>query len=122
MPWLAALVCCSPFDIALHDAYGQLLGVPVYDTYNAEYMNVDLSYFLKPAPDTKVSFAGKYPADFFVCRSRQRMPAWHLVGGKDLIDDFGADRRGAEGRLSGPPARLDRAGRAEVPQGQAARQ
>src|SRR5213593_3559920 len=24
MPWLAALVCCSPFDLALHDAYGQL--------------------------------------------------------------------------------------------------
>ena len=22
MPWLAALVCCSAFDIALHDAYG----------------------------------------------------------------------------------------------------
>ena len=26
MPWLAALVCCSAFEIALHDAYGQLLG------------------------------------------------------------------------------------------------
>ena len=25
MPWLAALVCCSMFDLALHDAYGQLL-------------------------------------------------------------------------------------------------
>jgi L-alanine-DL-glutamate epimerase-like enolase superfamily enzyme len=86
MPWLAALVCCSPFDIALHDAYGQLLGVPVYETYNAKYMNVDLSYFLKPAPDTKVSFAGKYPADFFRLPRPQRMPAWHLVGGKDLVD------------------------------------
>lgn len=85
MPYLAALVCCSPFDIALHDAYGQLLGVPVYDTYNAEHMNVDLSYFLKPAPDTKVSFAGKYPADFFKRPAPQRMPAWHLVGGKDLL-------------------------------------
>ena len=35
MPYLAALVCCSPFDIALHDAYGRLHGVPTYDTYNA---------------------------------------------------------------------------------------
>jgi len=86
MPWLAALVCCSPFDIALHDAYGQLLGVPVYETYNAKYMNVDLSYFLKPATGSKVSFAGKYPADFFKLPAAQRMPAWHLVGGKDLID------------------------------------
>jgi L-alanine-DL-glutamate epimerase-like enolase superfamily enzyme len=86
MPWLAALVCCSPFDIALHDAYGKLLGVPVYETYNSRYMNVDLSYFLKPATGAKVSFAGKYPADFFSLPPAQRMPAWHLVGGKDLID------------------------------------
>ncbi len=86
MPYLAALVCCSPFDIALHDAYGQLLGVPVYDTYNAKYMNVDLSYFLEPATGSKVSFAGKYPADFFKLPAAQRMPAVHLVGGKDLLD------------------------------------
>ena len=33
MPWLAALVCCSAFDIALHDAYGNLHSLPVYDTY-----------------------------------------------------------------------------------------
>jgi L-alanine-DL-glutamate epimerase-like enolase superfamily enzyme len=29
MPWLGALVCCSVFDQALHDAYGQLHGVDV---------------------------------------------------------------------------------------------
>ncbi len=86
MPWLAALVCCSVFDIALHDAYGQVLGVPVYETYDGKHMNVDLSYFLKPAAGTKVSFAGKYPVDFFRRPPAQRMPAWHLVGGKDLID------------------------------------
>ena len=32
MPWLAALVCCSLFDIALHDAYGNLHQRPVYET------------------------------------------------------------------------------------------
>ena len=36
MPWLAALVCSSAFDLALHDAYGVLHGVPTYETYNAE--------------------------------------------------------------------------------------
>jgi L-alanine-DL-glutamate epimerase-like enolase superfamily enzyme len=86
MPWLAALVCSSVFDIALHDAYGQILGVPVYETYDSKHMNVDLSYFLEPAAGTKVSFAGKYPVDFFRRPPAQRMPAWHLVGGKDLID------------------------------------
>jgi len=86
MPWLAALVCCSTFDIALHDAYGMLHQVPVYETYNAEFMNVDLSYFITPAEESDVSFSGKYPEDFFVLPRPDTMPAWHLIGGKDLID------------------------------------
>jgi L-alanine-DL-glutamate epimerase-like enolase superfamily enzyme len=85
MPWLAALVCCSAFDIALHDAYGQILGRPVYETYNSEHMSVDLAHFLEPAPGARVSFAGKYPADFSN-PPPSRLPAWHLVGGKDLLD------------------------------------
>jgi L-alanine-DL-glutamate epimerase-like enolase superfamily enzyme len=86
MPHLAALICCSAFDLAVHDAYGKLLGRPVYSTYNAEFMNRDLSAYLQPAEGTTVSFAGKYPADFFIAPPPARMPAWHLVGGKDLID------------------------------------
>jgi len=85
MPWLAALVCASVFDIALHDAYGQLNHVPVYETYNAEFMNTDLSHFIAPAEKTAISFDGKYPADFLVTPKANKMPAWHLVGGKDLI-------------------------------------
>jgi len=85
MPWLAALVCCSAFDLALHDAYGQLLGRDVYSTYNAEFMNADLSSFLKPADGFDFSFAGKYPADFFSLPAAKKLPAWHLVGGKDLL-------------------------------------
>ena len=86
MPWLAALVCNSAFDIALHDAYGQILNRPVYSTYTREFMNDDLAHFLEPAGGTKVSFNGKYPADYLSFPPAQRMPAWHLVGGKDLID------------------------------------
>jgi L-alanine-DL-glutamate epimerase-like enolase superfamily enzyme len=85
MPWLAALVCCSAFDIALHDAYGQLLGRPVYETYGPEFMSADLAHFLEPAPGAAVSFGGRYPADFFQSPP-SRLPAWHLVGGKDLLD------------------------------------
>jgi len=86
MPYLAALVCCSAFDIALHDAYGQLLGRDVYSTYNAEFMNSDLSRFLKPTDDVDFSFEGKYPADFLTFPPAKTLPAWHLVGGKDLLD------------------------------------
>jgi L-alanine-DL-glutamate epimerase-like enolase superfamily enzyme len=85
MPWLAALVCCSAFDIALHDAYGILNEVPTYQTYNAQFMNRDLSSYLEPASDSQVSFVGKYPADFLVANPPAPLPAWHLVGGKDPV-------------------------------------
>jgi L-alanine-DL-glutamate epimerase-like enolase superfamily enzyme len=86
MPHLAALVCCSAFDIALHDAYGQLLGRQVYSTYNGEFMNSDLSLYLEPEEGVDVSFADKYPADFLRAPALEHVTAWHLVGGKDLLD------------------------------------
>ncbi len=86
MPQLAALVCCSAFDIAAHDAYGRLAGRDVYETYTAEFMNRDLSAFISPAEGAAVSFEGKYPRDYLVSCAPTQLPAWHLVGGKDLID------------------------------------
>lgn len=85
MPWLAALVCCSLFDIALHDAYGVLHGRSTYTTYNADFLNRDLSYYLQPAERSKVSFAGRYPAEFLSTKRPDSLPAWHLVGGKDWL-------------------------------------
>ena len=85
MPWLAALICCSAFDIALHDAYGHAVDQPIYQTYNADFMQHDLSHYLTPAPGSNVSFQGRYPADFFTTQPPHRMPAWHLVGGTDLL-------------------------------------
>jgi L-alanine-DL-glutamate epimerase-like enolase superfamily enzyme len=85
MPWLAALVCCSLFDLALHDAYGRLLERPVYETYTAEFMTRDLAAFIEPAQRAAVSFIGKYPAEFLIKQPPQRLRAWHLVGGLDLL-------------------------------------
>lgn len=93
MPWLAALICCSAFDIALHDAYGHIHGLPVYETYNAEFLNLDLSYYLEPRPASSVSFEGRYPADYFVQDVPTQLPAWHLVGGQDPLEpsELGSD-------------------------------
>ena len=85
MPWLGALVCNSVFDQALHDAFGNLVGKPVYETYGAEYMSRDLSAYLTPSKGSPVSFAGKYPDDYLVSPRPNRLPAWHLVGGKDPV-------------------------------------
>ncbi len=104
VPWLAALLCCSPFDIAAHDAYGQLHGRPVYETYNAQFMNRDLARFLQPASDAKVSFSGKYPADFLAAKPAEQLAAWHLVGGLDALD--ASELTGAEPK-DGYPVTLE---------------
>ena len=85
MPWLGALVCCSVFDQALHDAYGQLHGVDVYTTYNAQFMNRSLADYLEPAAD--VSFEGQYPIDYLNLDAPRQLPAWHLVGGVDPLEE-----------------------------------
>ncbi len=94
MPWLAALVCDSAFDLALHDAYGRLHGVATYDTYNPNWMNADLAHFFRADDDQGTSFQGKYPADFLVSPRPDSLPAWHLVGGKDPLTP--EDLTGAE--------------------------
>ena len=86
MPWLAALVCNSAFDLALHDAFGQLTGRPVYETYGPQFLHSDLARFLQPADDTAVSFRGRYPADYLVRQPPNQLRAWHLVGGLDLLE------------------------------------
>jgi len=94
MPWLAALVCCSVFDIALHDAFGQCVQRPVYETYTREFMSKDLAAFLTPAEGSGVSFEGRYPCDYLLSEPRERLVAWHLVGGLDLLD--ASERTGSE--------------------------
>jgi L-alanine-DL-glutamate epimerase-like enolase superfamily enzyme len=83
---LAALVCCSAFDLALHDAYGNVHEVPAYQTYSAEWMNHDLAEFLAPANEKEFSFRGRYPVDFLATQLPKRVPVWHLVGGLDPLD------------------------------------
>jgi L-alanine-DL-glutamate epimerase-like enolase superfamily enzyme len=94
MPWLAALVCCSPFDLAVHDAYGAIHGRPTYETYNSRFMNRDLGRYLQPAPRSEISFAGRYPADFLMPHRGDSLVAWHLVGGLDLLAE--SELTGAE--------------------------
>ena len=103
MPWLAALVCCSAFDIAVHDAFGQLLQRPVYETYDGEFMSRDLGAFLEDSPTAK--FGGRFPREFLVENPPSRLAAWHLVGGLDLLDQ--AELKGDEPQDGYPVLLLD---------------
>jgi len=46
VPKLCTLVTASPFDAALHDAYGKLYRRSAYLTYSREFLNEDLSRYL----------------------------------------------------------------------------
>ncbi len=92
VPWLAALVCCSAFDLALHDAYGQLHGQPIYQLYARPWLDLDLASILQPAD----RFAGRQLGDFLHQPAPPQLTAWHLVGGADPLEN--ADLLGTEPR------------------------
>ena len=82
IPWLAALVCYSAFDLAAHDAFGLLVNRPSFETLGPDYLIRDLAALIEDRP----TFRGKYPADFLLKPRREKLPAWHLVGGLDPLE------------------------------------
>jgi hypothetical protein len=86
VPWQAALVSASAFDLAVHDAYGVLHQVPIYETYNAHFMNADLDYYLEAAEGSHISFANRYPEDFLFRPHPSSLVAWHFHDAIDPID------------------------------------
>ncbi len=68
IPVLATLVCASPFDAALHDAYGKAHGLNCYRTYGPDFMNHDLGHYLGP------EFQGE-PLDRYVAPVAPATPA-----------------------------------------------
>ena len=84
IPHLAALVCFSAFDIALHDAYSKLHGKSPFETLSSEYMSKDLAHYLEA--DNGHSFAEEFPSDYLV-EAPAELPVWHLVGGLDPLDE-----------------------------------
>ena len=98
IPELAALVCLSPIDLAIHDAYGVVHGVDTYATYGPDFLSRDIADFLgadaghaDPGPSL---FRGRFPADFLDPNPPADLLAWHLVGGLDPLDE--GDLTGAE--------------------------
>lgn len=81
IPKLCTLVTASPFDAAIHDAYGKLHGVSCYQTYGPEFMEHDLAQYLGP------DFAGEYLEQYVTKTPKDKMPLYHLVGGLDPITD-----------------------------------
>jgi L-alanine-DL-glutamate epimerase-like enolase superfamily enzyme len=79
IPALAALVCASPVDAAVHDAFGHVNRICSYDGCGREFMARDLGAYLGPA------FDGRYPADYLRRDYAPELPVFHLVGGVDKL-------------------------------------
>ena len=87
IPKLATLVVASPFDAALHDAYGKLHGRNSYLTYGREFMKFDLSRYLGP------DFKGEYLDQYVLPKPKPRMPLYHLVGALDSLVESDIKKR-----------------------------
>ena len=79
VPALAALVCASPVDAAVHDAFGRVNGICSYDGCGREFMGRDLGAYLGRG------FEGRYPADYLRREYVSELPIFHLVGGIDKL-------------------------------------
>ncbi len=79
IPKLCALVTASPFDAALHDAFGKAHGLNCYRTYGPEFMARDLGDYLGP------EFRGEPVSRYVATKAKGRMPMYHLVGAVDPI-------------------------------------
>ena len=79
MPKLATLVVASPFDAALHDAFGKVHGRNVYDTYGRDLLRHDLARYLG------TGFAGERLDRYLLRRPQPAIPLFHSVGGLDPL-------------------------------------
>ncbi|MCD6404422.1 MAG: mandelate racemase/muconate lactonizing enzyme family protein [Planctomycetes bacterium] len=79
VPPLATLVATSPLDAAIHDAFGKVNGLNVYNAYGPDFASNDLATYLDDR------FKGEY-LDMYTLREPKRtMPLYHLVGGIDAL-------------------------------------
>jgi hypothetical protein len=80
IPAMCTLVTASPFDAAIHDAFGKVHGLNCYQTYGPEFMSHDLSHYLGS------KYQGEYISQYVSAEPKPRMPMYHLVGAVDPIE------------------------------------
>ena len=79
IPALATLLCASPIDTALHDAFGKVNKISSYEGYGPDFIRDDLSRYLGK------KFKGKYISHYLENALEEKLPIFHLVGGVDKL-------------------------------------
>jgi L-alanine-DL-glutamate epimerase-like enolase superfamily enzyme len=79
VPVLATLVAASPFDAAIHDAFGKAHGLNCYHTYGPEFLPHDLGHYLGD------EFRDERLDRYIRREPVERMPLYHLIGALDPL-------------------------------------
>ncbi len=79
IPKLCTQVTASPFDAAIHDAFGKVHNRSCYQTYGRDLMAHDLSRYLDQ------NFKGEYIDRYILPRPKPRIAMFHSVGGADAV-------------------------------------
>jgi L-alanine-DL-glutamate epimerase-like enolase superfamily enzyme len=79
IPKLCALVTASPFDAAVHDAFGKAHRRSCYQTYGKDLMPRDLSTYLN------ADFKGEYLDRYVTPQPKPQIAMFHSVGGADAV-------------------------------------
>ncbi len=87
IPPLAQLVCASPIDAAIHDAYGRMLKLNSFNTLSKEFCTKDLSEYL----DEK--FAKEYLDKYTLREPVPSLPLYHLIGALDPLTEADVKER-----------------------------
>ena len=80
IPKLCALVVASPFDAALHDAFGKVHGLNCYHTYGPDFLAHDLGHYLG------AEFRGERLEAHITRQPQEWMPLYHLIGALDPLE------------------------------------
>lgn len=79
IPKLCTLVTASPFDAAIHDAFGKIHNRNTYETYGPDLLPNDLSRYLGPA------YKGLWLNQFILAKPKPTLPLYHSVGASDPL-------------------------------------
>jgi L-alanine-DL-glutamate epimerase-like enolase superfamily enzyme len=91
IPKLCTLVVASPFDAALHDAFGKIHRRNVYETYGPDLLTSDLSRYLG------ADFRGARLDRALLSKRRGRIPVFHSVGGLDPLETSDVEKPVGDG-------------------------
>lgn len=91
VPKLCTLVTASPFDAAVHDAFGRLHGRNSFTVCGKDFVRYDLGHYLNR------EFRGEYLDSYLLPQAAPRVRMYHSVGASDPLTPAEVRQRAADG-------------------------